>query len=301
MRGSTRWLVAILLLPAGAASAGAQSYPLAPLIARLPGGTRALSMGNADVGGRTSDVLFYNPAQIAQAGGNVASAEFYTGSNLLVTFATAFDFGPGAVGVGVQSLTFTNPNSPYASPDALGTSDAEASSGLVLSTGYAQRLFGFRVGANAKLMQQAIGAARDTRASFDAGVSRDLWRGTLGLVAQNVGPAFRTPVGRAQQPQRTSLGFSSGRYQAGVFDLSAAATASLVRGRDFAAGGGGEVSYSWLEGYAVAVRGGVRDAAPGEGPWTAGVGLSDDRITLDYAYESRAHRQGAHRIEVRIR
>lgn len=301
MRVVIRWLFAGSLLVAAAPGAGAQSYPLAPLIARLPGGTRALAMANANMGGRTSDVIFYNPAQIVDAGGTAASAEFYTGANLLVTVSTAFDIGAGALAVGVQSLTFSNPNSPFALPDALGTTGAEASSGLVLATGYSRRVFGFRAGLNAKLLQQAIGMARDTRGSLDAGLSRDLWRGTLGLVVQNVGPAFRTAVGTAPQPQRTSLGFSTGRYEAGMLDLSAAATTSLIRGRDFVAGGGGEVSYSWLDGYAVAVRAGVRDATAGEGPWTAGLGLSADRVSLDYAFESRDHQSGAHRLEVRIR
>ena len=36
--------VLVLLLAAGATRARAQEYPLAPLIARLPGGTRALAM-----------------------------------------------------------------------------------------------------------------------------------------------------------------------------------------------------------------------------------------------------------------
>lgn len=300
MLARTRWLVAILLLTTGATNADAQSYPLAPLIARLPGGTRALSMGNADVGGRASDVIFYNPAQIVLASGSDASAQFYTSANMLVTLSTAFNVGPGALGVGVQSLTFTNPNPNYAFPDALGGSGVEASSGLILAAGYSQKLFGMRAGANVKLMQQTIGAARDSRGSFDAGISRDLWRGVLALVEQNIGPAFRTALGRVPQPERTSLGFSTGRYEVGVLDLSAAATTSLIRGRDFAAGGGGEVSYSWLDGYAVAVRGGFRSAAQGDGPWTMGFGITRDRVSLDYAFESRDGQHGAHRIAIRI-
>ena len=295
-----RWLVAVLLIVAGATNADAQSYPLAPLIARLPGGTRALGMGNADMGGRASDVIFYNPAQIALASGSDASAQFYTSANMLVTMSTAFNVGPGALGVGVQSLTFTNPNPNYAFPDALGGSGVEAASGLILAAGYSQRLFGMRAGANVKLMQQTIGADRDTRGALDFGLSRDLLRGTLALVEQNVGPAFRTALGQVPQPARTSLGFSTGRYAVGMLDLSAAATTSLIRGRDVAAGGGGEVSYSWLDGYAVAVRGGLRSAAQGEGPWTMGFGITDDRVSLDYAFESRDGQHGAHRIGIRI-
>ncbi len=296
----TRCLVAALLLGA-AGTVQAQQYPLAPLVARLPGGTRALAMANADAGGRESDVIFYNPAQLASARGTDGSAEFYTGANLLVTLSTVLDFGPGTIGVGVQSLTFSNATPGVAVPDALGTSGPNPSSGLVLALGYAQSLFGMRAGVNAKLLEQSVGANRDSRGSLDAGLSRDLWRGTFGLTLQNFGPAFRTPVGRVSQPTRTSLGFTSGRYLAGPFDLMGSATASVIRGGHFVAGGGGEIAYSWLDGYTVAARGGVRRAAEGEGPWTVGVGITADRISLDYAFESRDHRAGAHRIGVRIR
>lgn len=295
-----RWLISALLA-ATAAAAGAQEYPLAPLIARLPGGTRALAMANADAGGREDDVIFYNPAQLAVARGTSASAEFYTGANLLATLSTAMSVGGGGLGIGVQSLTFSSDAAPFANPDALGTSSLLPASGLLLTAGYARSVFGLRVGAAAKLLQQEIGAARDTRAALDLGLARDLWRGTAGFSVQNIGPAFRTVTGRVSQPERANLGFSSGRYEAGPFDLSGAATASVLRGRSFAAGAGGEMSYSWLEGYAIAARAGVRRAAEGEGPWTAGFGISADRFSLDYAFETRDNRPGAHRIGVRIR
>jgi hypothetical protein len=301
MSTKTRLTAAAALLVVLGTAAGAQEFPLAPLVARLPGGTRALAMANADAGGRTSDVIFYNPGQLSVAGGTSGSAEFYTGANLLVTVSTVLDFGPGAIGVGVQSLTFSNTNPAEAAPDVLGTSGVFPSSGLILALGYAQPLFGMRAGVNAKLLEQSIGNNRDSRGSLDFGLSRDLLRGTLGFTVQNVGPAFRGVAGRVSQPTRTSLGFTSGRYMAGPFDLYGAATTSLLRGRDVVAGGGGEISYSWLDGYAVAFRGGLRRPAAGEGPWTLGFGISADRVSLDYAFESRDHRHGAHRVGVRIR
>ncbi|HUX32722.1 MAG TPA: hypothetical protein VMV51_02520 [Gemmatimonadaceae bacterium] len=294
-----KWVL-VLLLAAGATRARAQEYPLAPLVARLPGGTRALAMANADMGGRGSDVIFYNPAQLAVARGTAASAQFYTHGDLLAGFSTVMTMGGGSVGVGVQSLTFSTASPSYASPGELGADDPLASSGLVLAAGYARSLFGFRVGANAKMLQQQIGTLRDTRGSLDGGVSHELWRGTAGLSVQNVGPALRAYPGRVSQPSRANLGYTTGRYEAGPLDLSAVATASVLRGRAFVAGGGGEVSYSWLEGYAVAAQAGVRRAAEGEGPWTAGVSVSADRFTLEYAFESRRDRAGAHRVGIRI-
>ncbi|HVA56382.1 MAG TPA: hypothetical protein VNF92_00715 [Gemmatimonadaceae bacterium] len=296
----SRWVL-VVLLAAGAERARAQEYPLAPLIARLPGSTRALAMANADMGGRESDVIFYNPAQLAVAHGSDASAELYTHGDLLATLSTETGLAGGALGVGVQSLTFSSASDTYASPTELGTRGPLASSGLILAAGYAHSLFGFRAGANVKVLQQQIGSASDTRAALDAGLSYDLWRGTAGLSVQNVGPDLRTFNGHVSQPTQANLGFSSGRYEAGPLDLSAAATGSVLRGRTFVAGGGGEVSYSWLDGYAVSARAGVRRAAEGEGPWTAGVGISADRFELDYAFESRAGRPGAHRIGIHIR
>lgn len=290
-----------LLLLVSAAAAYAQEFPLAPLVARLPGSTRALAMANADVNGRDADAIFVNAAQLALARGTDAAAQFYTGSNLLVGVSTALRAGPGAIGVGVQSLTFSSASASYATPDALGTRGSLSSSGLVMQVGYGQALFGVRAGANVKLLEQTIGAVRDSRGSVDAGLSRDVGVGTVGVSVVNVGPNFRTALGRVSQPTRATVGFTSGGYEAGPFDVMAAASGSLLRGRSFAAAGGGEVAYRWLGRYAVTARGGVRRAAEGEGPWTAGLGVTTGRLSLDYAFETRDHRAGAHRVGVRIR
>ena len=285
----TRWLAAALLL-LGAPTVEAQEFPLAPLIARLPGSTRALAMANADAGGRESDVIFYNPAQLAVARGTGASAEFYTAANLLVTLSTVLDIGPGAVGVGVQSLTFSNADFAYAAPNALGTSGSFPSSGLIFAVGYAQPLFGLRAGINAKLLEQAIGSSRDNRGSLDVGLSRDLLHGTLGLSVQNFGPAFRSFYGPVSQPTRTSLGFTTDRYVAGPFDVmrgghDLAAAWPGLRGR--AAGArcrtAGWTATPWRRGRASV------GPAEGEGPWTIGFGVTADRLSLDYAFESRYH------------
>jgi hypothetical protein len=300
MVGHWSWVLP-LALAASALPVRAQEYPLAPLIARLPGGTRALAMANADMGGRTSDVIFYNPAQLAVATGTTASAEFYTHGDLLAGFSTTLGVGAGRIGVGVQSLTFSSASQTYASPGSLGGEGPLSSSGLVIAAGYAHALFGFRLGANVKMLQQEIGSVRDTRGSLDAGVAYDLWGGTAGASVQNVGPSLQTFNGTVSQPERANLGFTSGQYAAGPLELTGAATASVLRGRTFVAGAGGEVSYRGPDGYAVALRGGVRRAAEGEGPWTGGAALTAGRFTLEYAFESRDGRPGANRIGVAIR
>ncbi|HEY5220248.1 MAG TPA: hypothetical protein VIJ16_10595 [Gemmatimonadaceae bacterium] len=295
-----RRLAAVLLVSLGA-QLKAQGRPLAPMIEQLPGGTRSLGMANADLAGRESDVMFYNPAQLAVARGSGASAEFYQRGDLLTGLSTVLDVGQGAVGLGVQSLTFTGGASGYASPSVLGTSGTLPGTGVELVTGYAQSLMGYRVGVNAKLVEQEIGATRDTRGALDVGAARDLLNGTASLSVQNVGPQMRTTLGPLDQPARVNLGYTSRRLEAGPLDLTGAASVAALRDRTYTAGAGGEASYSWIDGYAIAARAGVRQAAEGEGPWTVGLGISADRFTLDYAFESRDHRPGAHRIGVRIR
>jgi hypothetical protein len=300
MLARVSWLVP-LALAAAALPAPAQEFPLAPLIARLPGGTRALAMANADMGGRESDVLFYNPAQIAVARGANASAEFYTHGDLLAGFSTVLDLDGGRLGVGVQSLTFSSASQIYASPGTLGSDAPLNSSGLVIAGGYARAVHGVRAGANVKVLQQQIGSVRDTRGSLDVGLAYDVWSGTAGLSVQNIGPALRAFNGTVSQPTRASVGFTSGRYEAGPIELTGAGTASVLRGRSFVAGAGGEAAFHWRDGDAVAVQAGVRRAGEGEGPWTAGASFGAGRVTLAYAYESRDGRPGAHRVGVAIR
>ena len=297
-----RWIGSLALLFAAAARpAGAQEFPLAPLIARLPGGTRALAMANADLGGRGSDMIFYNPAQLALAGGASASAEFYTHGDLLAGFSTVLDAGTGRIGVGVQSLTFSSASQTYAAPGGLGGDAPLRSSGLIVAAGYARSVARFRFGVSAKMLRQEIGTVRDTRPSLDAGVSYDVWDGTAAVSVLNVGPSLRTFNGTASQPTRAGIGFTSGRYEAGPLEVDATAAASVLRARSFAASAGGEVVYRWRGGWAVAAQAGVRRAAEGEGPWTAGASLASGRFTLQYAFESRDGRPGANRIGAWIR
>jgi hypothetical protein len=79
------------------------------------------------------------------------------------------------------------------------------------------------------------------------------------------------------------------------------ADVSALRGGFVAPAGGAEVGYSWLDGYAIALRAGGRRPGAGEGAVTAGAGLSVDRLSVDYALETLSGSRTAHRIGLRIR
>ena len=93
--------------------------------------------------------------------------------------------------------------------------------------------------------------------------------------------------------------------------LAAARPARSTRGNGRAVGpvaidfvtpaGGGEIGYSWLDGYTVALRAGARRPEPGERPITAGAGFTMDRLSFDYALESLSGSRVAHRFGLRVR
>src|ERR1043166_4452321 len=235
---NSRMIVTALVL-AGPLAAGAQGHPYAPLILQRPGSTRALAMGNANVGGRDDDVLFYNPAQLFVARGTSVSEQWYSGADMLTTISTSgLTLGPGIIGLGVQSLAF---RSDLGTPDPsqLGRSRFFPASGLVLATGYSQRLFGTRLGVVAKLVDQQIGTLRDRRGAYDAGIARDMLRGTFGLSVQNIGEAMRTgptplvPLGitseRVPMPTRATFGYQMSGLPVGQFDIAAS---SAVRSEE---------------------------------------------------------------------
>lgn len=296
-----RLSVVVALSVAAATPLLAQTPALAPLTAQLPGGTRELSMANAGMGATNASVLFYNPAQVAEARGTDLAAQWYGASTLLTTLASTVSLGEGAIGIGVKLLGFSGPTAGLGSPDSLGANGATAMSGFEATLGYARELLGVRAGLNLKLMDQALAATHDRRGSVDVGLARDLWRGVLGVSAQNLGPALRYGATRAFQPTRVNVGYTSDILQAGPLDLDAATSVARVRGGDWTAALGGEVAWSWLEGYRVAARAGVRNPAAGEGAWTAGLGISADRLTLEVASDSRRHRPAAYRIGLTIR
>jgi hypothetical protein len=307
--------------------------PYAPVVLTLPTGPRTLAMGNVGIGSRDDEVLFFNPAQLAVARGMSASAERYSASANGGTVSAVTRLGNGGVGVGMRMVNYENgfvggsigfPANRAAMliPSGVG----EPGTSVEATAGVAQVLKGVRLGLAAKYATDQASNVRAHRAAVDLGVSKDFRRYfTAGLTVQNLSkpisfscvdarfaPACGPPPGvivspspdwgtaKAYLPLRTTAGVA-GSGPVGPLDITATAAVSLLRDSFVIPAGGGEVSYSWLDGYAIAIRAGARRPISGESPFTAGAGFTMDRLSIDYAVETLSGGRAGHRIGLRIR
>jgi hypothetical protein len=295
--------------------------PYAPFVLLLPAGARTLAMGNTGIAGRDDDVLFFNPAQIAIARGTSGSIERYSGASSGGTLSSVTRLTSSAVAIGVSVVDYqpfaivrnvaccisafpTGRDGPVEGGGPGGTS-------VDVSLGYATTIKSIRVGGAAKYVEDEVPGVNVGRGAFDIGLAKDLLRFyTIGLSVQNIGKSMsvpcaaltNTPSGQCivpplvpgaaapsgftdvKLPLRTTLG-GSFTHQLGEFDLVSTAAVSMLRKDFFIPSGGAELGYSWIDGYDVALRAGARRPLPGEGALTGGVGLTMDRLSIDYAFE----------------
>ena len=294
----------------------AQNTTYPALILKLPASVKALGMGNVGVVGRDDDVLFYNPAQLVAARGTSVSAQQFSSTARGGAVSSVSRLNSGGVAVGATVAEFES--GPLVYPVERGGmlgagTNLGTSASLVVGVG--QVIKGTRIGGAAKYVDERIANTRNGRALLDVGVARDVFGYQVGLAVQNIGRAFsptnpnpglgsvatdgRRVVSRAM-PLRTTMGAGRGT-QAGPFDIAGTAAVSVLRDGFVTPAGGGELAYTWLDGYTVTARAGARRAEQGEGPVTAGLGLAIDRLTFDYALESLSGSRLAHRIGVRVR
>jgi hypothetical protein len=270
-------------------------------ILRLPASTRALGMGNVGVVGRDDDVVFYNPAQLVIARGTTLSGErdsespgsgppnFVTGA-----LSSAIAFGSGGVGIGgVFARTVT-----YPSPTFLNSVTTVAASAAA-----AQVIKGIRVGVAGRYLGEQADRTYESRTMFDVGLARPFRQYfTAGFAAQNIQIAGDDVAGPT--PTKATLG-ASAIGPVGPYDMFLTAAVSMDdHDHHVRSAAGAEVNWSWLNGYNIALRLGVRDPLPGERPLTAGFGFTVDRISLDYALETlgvSGISHSGHRIGLRVR
>ncbi|HXT17635.1 MAG TPA: hypothetical protein VN706_18495 [Gemmatimonadaceae bacterium] len=292
----------MLLLLSAATTARAQAGTRAPIILELPAGVRTLGLGNTGVAGRDDDVIFYNPAQVAVANGFSVSGERFSTSAGSGALSAVTRFNGGGIAIGMQMLNYDLPNFFPASRLSIldgGLTPAMSAEAIIA---FAQPIKGTRVGIAAKYAEDDMSSIRLGRALADVGVSR-LWFGnTIGLAVQNIGEDLgRNAVPPdTHLPTRTTLGVSRGT-QAGPLDLFGTAAVSMLRTDRVDASGGLEAAYSWLSGYSVALRAGVRRRDVGIEPLTLGAGLTMDRMTFDYAMETLSNQRLGHRFGIRVR
>ncbi|HEU5220001.1 MAG TPA: hypothetical protein VFU23_15175 [Gemmatimonadales bacterium] len=297
----------LMALTLGANPVLAQTAPTAPLVLRLPGGTRAAGLGNAFIAGRGAEVIFYNPAQIGAIRGTSISLARFGSAATLGTLATAGPFWKGTLGVGVQYLNYESPvsNELFSRPGLLPAGGPFQSSSLAATIAALVSIKGLRVGIAGKYVQEYIGGLRDGSVALDAGVAREVGRTTIGLSAQNIGSGIDILGTHALLPTRVSLGVASPSILLGpYFDLVAAASVSRERDGRIAPGAGAELIYQPVNGWVFVGRAGVRrvdgGSRPLESPITVGGSFGLDRFWLDYVFQPSRGSSASHRIGIRI-
>lgn len=279
-----------------------------------------LAMGDIGVAGRDDDVLFYNPAQLTIARGTSMSVERMSPEVRGGTMSTVLRIGPGGLGIGVNYLEYrATPGAyPFLRDDILDSpSFAPAATSLLTSIGYSQTIKSVRVGASANYATDQLGADRFRNILGDIGAAKDFNRLTVAVSLQHLGAAMKinppppplTPAtanpalfsGQIKPPMKATLG-AAWSGPAGPFDLLGTAAVSAMREGHVSPAVGGEASWSWLSGYAIALRSGVRyPHMIGDPELTGGAGFTADRVSLDVAAEfQRASRVGI-RAGLRVR
>ena len=298
--------LALMVLALAAGIARAQDPATAPLVLRLPGGTRALGLGDAFVAGRGAEVLFYNPAQIGVTRGTTLSLQRFGSSGTLGTMVTAGPFGKVALGVGLQYLDYGAEPGGFPTPPArLTVRGALGASSLAATVGGQFQWKGVRWGAAAKYVEERLPAARDGAPAFDLGAARQALGLTFGLAAQNLGGHLALGGTRADLPTRLILGAALPARRLGTyFDIGGSAAIARERNGRIVPAGGIEVAYVPVSGWIFAGRAGARrvtgSGTPEESPFTLGATFGLDRFGLDYAFEPYRGPGATHRVGIRI-
>ena len=299
-------LALALALPA---AARAQGSVVAPLVLRLPVSTRALAMGGAQPIADDPESFLAGAALLNWSRGLSAQVQRWGAASTEGVLVSAGQALAGSVGLAMQYLDYgaVSARLPDATRDGTGSlprRGPQSASSLAATVGYARPFMGLRVGVAAKYAEEQLGDARDGTMAVDVGVASAVYQNRLvvSLGAQNLGAGLHLAGATAPLPTRVTLGASgTGLPLATWFDLGASASLSVLRGGRVVGGAGLEGAIIPVEGYALTLRAGARRAAdPGERPVTAGLGLTRDRVSLDYAFEPFAGRD-AHRVGIRVR
>lgn len=299
---------AALLWPA---LATAQAPPTAPLVLTQPSSARVAALGGAWVAGRDQDVIFHNPAQLigARTDFSVSMARFGKHANMAsMTSAYAAGKLSFTLGWGVQMVSFSavDGSLPPFSPDIFRreetllhvrpTTDAQS---IAATVGAAVLYKGFRIGAAGKYASDRTAVNQHTLLA-DLGVARNLFGGAVAVAVQHLGINTLGDLGIAKVPRQVAAGFSK-TQAAGPLDLGVFTQVSHRTGWNSAAAGL-EAGYSWVEGFSVTGRVGIRrPETTSEKPISLGGALTADRLTLEYALQMFDHSKRTHLVTIRWR
>lgn len=298
--------IALVALQATPPALSAQTPSSLPLVLRLPASARYLALGNAGVASRDDDALFYNPAELTTVRGTSVSAQRYWPGNTSGAFSTVLAFWGGGLGIGGQWLGYsTNATGLPISAASLDSAGTQTASSMAATLGFARTIKGLRVGIATKVAQESAPSARNTSGFVDIGIDKGTRFASFAFAIQNVSTFG---VSRTLEPARATLGamteLALAQYIKGAspfVDIGLASQVSVLEDGWIKPSGGVELSYVWIQGYGLTLRGGARRPEPGERPMTAGATLTADRIRFDYALETREGDNLSHRIGVRVR
>ena len=222
-----------------------------------------------------------------------------------------YQAGTNTIGIGVQFLTWSTNATTYASAlqngaSHLSDSGATAASSTAITFGVARTFSGRRVGASAKYVEDRFSRTHDGTVAFDVGVMLPSFGpGSLSFVAQNLGQGLRIGGEKGLLPTRVGIGYGGGMYTRSFdkFDYGLQVQLTVERGGFVRPAAGAELGYVPIEGVSFIARAGLRRPnEKDESVATAGLGITVDRFSLDYALEPmRAGRPISHRVGVRIR
>jgi len=287
-------------------TAGAQAIGIGPVVLQLPASTRAIGFGNAYVGVREPEAVFYNPAQLGIRPGVAISAERYGSASTAGAFASTYVFGPIGFGVGVQMLDFDSgsPGYPGGAPNGeqLLTPGQFSASSLVAAVAVEMAYKGIRWGVTGKVAEDRVAGERDGVLLADVGAAKEIGPVTAGVTVQNLGTNPKMVGTSAELPMRATLGVASGGLPVGPLDLALSTAVSVRRGGRVSPAGGVELGYVPIEGVTFAGRvGGRLPEKNAEAPVTLGASFTFDRVSIDYGFEPYQGPGSGHRVGVRIR
>jgi hypothetical protein len=288
--------------------ASSQSRDYAPMVLQLPASARALALGDAWVGARDVDAVFYNPAQLAGGrAGTVASLERYGGASTAGSFATLLPLGPVGMGVGAQMIDFGTLSSRY--PGAAPGSGGLTRGGLVNASstmaviGLAMPYKGIRWGLAGRFAEDRVEANRDGVALFDVGAGKEFFgQVTVGASIRNIGLGPHLGGTALPLPTRAALGMQGFGLPIGPFDFALNAEVGMIRFDHMTAGLGAELAWTPIEGITTTGRVGFRTPlGDQESPVTLGLGFQLDRFVVEYGWEGIQGPGSGHRIGFRAR
>ncbi len=286
--------------------ARAQAEGFGPIVLQLPASTRAIGFGDAYVGVREPEAVFYNPAQLGVRPGVAISAERYGSVSTAGAIASTYVFGKFGFGLGAQMLDYRSLGLAY--PDAAPNGEQLLADGpfpassLVAAAALEMAYKGIRWGLTQKLAQDRASDGRDGVWLTDVGAAREIGPVTVGATVQDLGAGPKMVGTSAALPTHGTIGAAAAGVPVGPLDLAASAAVSVRRGGRVSPAGGVELGYMPIDGVTFAGRVGARlPEKNGEAPIALGASFTFDRVSIDYGFEPYQGEGSGHRVGIRIR